>query len=160
MINKTNPSSTKGFLDHNVIRKCVHEFCDEILFYSPEVLEFIFQKKGIFSLNELVQNYPQILQFPEVKDGIEYLYCLIVKGRASFLPQIWLGDEIVNSMVSSIARPIFMEEVQMMLQSQGYVTPNNNSSNLQQSQQAAAPSLEHTITEDETHDSDNDLSDL
>ncbi|WPX97953.1 hypothetical protein [Candidatus Fokinia crypta] len=169
MINRTNLENTEDFLlgdikdllDRDLIRKYIHKFCDEILLYSPEILQFILRKNGEVSWEELIQNYPLIMDSPKLACGVYDLHILILEGQSYFIPRILQNDERVNAVMSSIARPIFIEEAQMMLQSQECAAPNN-SSNLQHNQQQA-PSLEqsqYTIAGDETHDSDNDLSDL
>ncbi|WPX97936.1 hypothetical protein [Candidatus Fokinia crypta] len=160
MQRRTNPPGIKNFYDPDVIRQSIHKSCAEILLCSSEILKFIFQKNGVVSRAELMQNYPEIRQLPILSFSVFEL-CDTIQGNAHFIPDVMQDDERVSAMMSSIARPIFMEEAQMMLQSRGCIAPNN-SSNLQHNQQQA-PSLEqsqYTIAGDETRDSDNDLSDL
>ncbi|WPX97937.1 hypothetical protein [Candidatus Fokinia crypta] len=160
MLTKTSPEGNKDFLNHDVIRESIRKSCNKILLYSSKILQSILQKEGVVSPRELAQNYPQIPYLPGLESAVNEL-CSTLKGQAYFMPEFLQFDEGINAAMSSIARPIFIEEAQIILQSQGCIAPSN-SSNLQHNQQQA-PSLEqsqYTVAGDEIHDSDNDLSDL
>ncbi|WPX97952.1 hypothetical protein [Candidatus Fokinia crypta] len=156
MINKNN-----SIFDRDMMRENIHECCQKILARSPRILEFILSKahKNEVPSQKECESFHELRESPVLLTNVNELW-LTLNGRPYYLTDFLQQNERVVSTLSSIARPIFMEEAQMILQNQECIAPNN-SSNLQHNQQA--PSLEqtqYTITGDETRDSDNDLSDL
>ncbi|AWD33162.1 hypothetical protein Fsol_00364 [Candidatus Fokinia solitaria] len=154
MLNQNNAKSNKSFFDADVARENIHKCCEQLASRAPHVLEFIFQKKGVVSQQELVENFPEITDSYMVMDNVTILWHAF-DGKPYYLPYYVRYDEYVNQIMQSITRPIFMEEAQMMLQNQATqqpITPNN----LQQ-QQIAAPSTEQnqcTVQENENYDVD------
>ncbi|CAK65819.1 unnamed protein product (macronuclear) [Paramecium tetraurelia] len=154
---KNNTIRKCFYFNNDDVRKDIKMYCEDIMFYSVALLEFFYDKKGEFSPEELNENFPDLRNKP-LLDSVRELW-LALQGRLhTFSVHLRFNDRI-SRLTQSIVRPIFMEEAELVLQQrQKYGCLNSSLSILEN---LPLPNLEHsqyTIDNDETRDSENDLS--